>query len=139
MTPLVLIACSKQKLPVPSPAKDLYQGSLFKKCRQLVERDAMQWVIISARHGIIDPRDTIAPYDATLEKMGRRERLEWAGMVQTQLRTLHTGRQLVALAGEHYRTALAGFDVRIPLFGLGIGEQLHALSNPNFTLLGDRT
>jgi hypothetical protein len=131
---VVLVACSSEKLDVASPAKQLYQGALFKKSRAICERQDLKWAILSAKHGLVLPDAILHPYDCTLSKMRKRERMCWTAATNLQLREAFNGQQLVCLCGEHYRTACAGFDVRIPLFGLCIGEQLHALSSPNFKI-----
>lgn len=61
---LLLLACSGTKLDRPAPAMDLYQGVMYESYRAHVRPEASPNVLIlSARHGFIDPRDVIAPYD----------------------------------------------------------------------------
>lgn len=53
---LVLMACSASKLARPAAAIDLYQGVMYQSYRVHVRDNARPSVIIlSARHGFIDP------------------------------------------------------------------------------------
>ncbi|WP_241754831.1 DUF6884 domain-containing protein [Cupriavidus basilensis] len=62
--PLVLMACSATKLNRPAPAMDLYRGVMYETFRAHVRADAQpQVIILSARHGFIQPDAEIAPYD----------------------------------------------------------------------------
>ncbi|ODV41490.1 hypothetical protein AWV79_35565 [Cupriavidus sp. UYMMa02A] len=61
---LVLMACSGLKQDVPAPAMDLYRGVMYQTYRANVKPHAQPHVVIlSARHGFIDPQGVIAPYD----------------------------------------------------------------------------
>jgi hypothetical protein len=66
---LAILSCSAKKLDHPAPAKDLYQGTLFKKCRELCEKRGWDYIILSAKHGIVFPEQVLCPYDKKLENM----------------------------------------------------------------------
>jgi hypothetical protein len=74
---IILVACCGPKLAGPAPAADLYVSTLFKKARTYAERRG-RWFILSALHGLVDPKMVIAPYDVTLKKMPAQKRREWA-------------------------------------------------------------
>lgn len=119
--PLVLVACSGQKLDHAAEAQDLYVGDLFKKSRAWAERFGWCWYILSAKHGVLPPGKVIKPYDLTLNDMTPHELAAWSRMVGDHLLP---GRRTVILAGERYRLwAKHRPDVDVPMAGLRIGQQ----------------
>ena len=138
MKTIALVACSKKKLGYPAPAKDLYQGALFKKARAWAEANADEWYILSAEHGLVFPDQVLEPYDRTLPA----HRYDWTTMVIGQLRwrsslyrLAHNEKfKVVFLASERYRKTIAyilnltkNVWVVTPLAGLPIGRQLQWL------------
>lgn len=126
-----LVACASMKRPVPTAARDLYVSPWFEKARRYVDAHASPWFILSAKHGLVDPDQRIAPYEETLNQKTAAERRAWAAQVLSSLRPRLVGfNRVVLLAGRAYREhlvheiAAAGLAVEIPLDGLGIGEQL---------------
>ena len=75
--------CTRLKLGVPAPARDLYIGPT---ARRIVE--AVDWArargipvdlyFISAMHGLVREWDVLEPYDATLSTMSTEEIKRWA-------------------------------------------------------------
>src|SRR5260221_6686791 len=101
---IALVACAKSKLKVRSQAKDLYVSPLFSGLRMYAERNAHRWYILSAKHGVLWPNKIIAPYDVTLNRMTKAERVQWASRVNRQLARLLPPRTMVILlAGLKYR------------------------------------
>jgi hypothetical protein len=148
-TVLVLIACSEKKLSHASPAAELYTGQLFRLSRRYAEHLGGAWRILSAKYGVVDPRQIIEPYDRTLRGKGRDEVRQWAAWCQCDL--IHAMAELgceetrgdyldfprvIILAGKDYVqpllrwTMLSHYRDRVetPLAGLGIGKQLAFLS-----------
>ena len=126
-----LVSCVKEKRATRSPAKDLYTSPWFRKAREYVERQGRPWLILSVRHGVLEPDAMIRPYDRALEDMPRAERGAWADKVLAQLaQRLEAGDTLVVLAGRLYRAVIEpelrerGGDVQVPLAGMRIGEQM---------------
>jgi hypothetical protein len=76
----------------------------------------------------------VQPYERTLNKMPKRERLAWAERVQQKLlEVLPVGAEVILLAGMRYREEIEpflrnrGFSVSVPFEGLTIGKQLQRL------------
>ncbi|AEM58778.1 hypothetical protein HISP_16345 [Haloarcula hispanica N601] len=75
----VLIGCGNAKTDDPAEARDLYTSSYFAVKRSYAEaavqwartadRRANTWAVLSAEHGILMPRQTVAPYDTTIEDL----------------------------------------------------------------------
>lgn len=127
--PVYLVSCVSLKADGRRPAAELYQSDWFRKARTYVEATGCRWFILSAEHGLLHPSDRIDPYDTTLAAMGAHGRREWGNRVAAQLDMVLGGEftgDIVFLAGKHYRTPLldyAGHRARVPMEGLGIGQQ----------------
>lgn len=131
---IALVSCVKSKKSSAAAAQDLYVSPLFHGLRRFAESKADAWYILSAEHGLLNPHDVVAPYEKTLNKMLRTERLAWAEKVQQQLlAVLPTGAEIILLAGARYREHIErflrnhGFAISIPLEGLRMGKQLQYL------------
>ena len=129
MKPLYLIACSNKKLPFPTKARELYQGQAFKFAMRVAERANAEIYILSAHYGLLRLEDEIAPYDRALCNMSKADRATWTRLTKELLMTIKAqDREITVLAGAQYATAVEGFpNVRLPLKGLGIGQQLQTL------------
>jgi len=132
---IALVACVKEKRASAAPARDLYVSTLFRGLRRYAEAHADAWYVLSAEHCVVRPDQVVAPYERTLNKMPKRERLAWASRVQRQLlELLPPGSELILLAGARYREDIEpflrshGFSVTIPLEGKRLGEQLRFLN-----------
>ena len=131
---VALVSCVKSKSAAPATARDLYTSPLFRGLRRYAEKNADTWFVLSAQHGLIPPAQVLEPYERTLNRLGKAERLQWATLVQRQLlEVLPLGAEVVILAGVRYRENLVpflrdrGFSVTIPLEGLSFGKQLQHL------------
>ena len=128
MKPLYLIACSNAKLDPSAPAAELYTGQAFKLAMAAAERAGADVIILSALHGAVSPTRQLQPYNRALADMNTQQRAVWAGMTEQQLQQ-HKGRSITVLAGKHYAAAVEGWpNISRPLAGLGIGQQLAALT-----------
>jgi len=129
---IVPISCVKSKLKSPAKAKDLYTSTLFQFNLQYAHQlkpDAIY--VLSAKYGLLDLDQMIAPYEMTLNTMTEAKKKSWSRMV---LDALHKKANLksdlfVILAGMNYRKyllpELTHFEV--PLEGLSFGRQLQEL------------
>ncbi len=131
---LYLVSCVKSKNNFPMPARDLYASAWFRKARTCVERTGRPWAILSAKHGLVWPSDTIAPYEKTLRTMSLPQRRQWADTVLASLAPhLVDVRTITMLAGATYRELLMhelqmqGIEILVPMEGLSQGRQLQWL------------
>jgi hypothetical protein len=62
---LAIIPCSKGKLDVEAPARDLYTGPMFRMALRAAQAltDDANIRVLSARHGFIDLDRVLSPYD----------------------------------------------------------------------------
>ena len=130
-----LLSCVSRKRSTPSQARDLYTSDWFVKARDYVESTRSPWFILSAEHGLVPPGRILAPYERTLNAMRKLERQAWAARVNSQMETsLPAADRIVVLAGVRYREFLMDYlrqraeTVEVPMEGLGIGRQLHYLT-----------
>jgi hypothetical protein len=126
---IALISCCAKKRDRPSMAKELYISPLFKMSYKYANKlDPDKIFILSAKHGLLETKDIIEPYDKTLNKMSKIEKEDWNRKVMAKLResTDFEKDDFIFIAGKSYRQGLIGFlkKVQIPLEGLGIGRQL---------------
>jgi len=133
MKKIVLISCVSQKRAYRSKAKDMNISTLFKKYLAFARRlkpDAIY--ILSAKYGLLDLETEIDPYNHSLNNMSAGERRSWSDKVIKQLKQVANIQEdhFIFLAGINYRKYLLPHlrSYEIPLEGLRIGEQLHALS-----------
>jgi hypothetical protein len=130
--PVYLVACVAAKLDHAAEARELYISPWFRKARAYVEHTGSPWLILSAKHGLIDPGTVIEPYDATLGAMDAPARYLWGARVLDELaRVVDVAAPLIVLAGRSYRDPLwpsIAARATAPMEGLGIGEQLAWLS-----------
>jgi hypothetical protein len=130
-----LIACASQKQAAAAPAQDLYQSELFRKSVGWMHRQNFdEWFILSAKHGLVKPEQILESYNSTLNTMKADARHQWAKIVLDALMiVLPEPASITFLAGSKYREYLAeplrekGYEVLIPMQGLGIGKQLQWL------------
>jgi hypothetical protein len=136
MKNIVLISCVSKKLDRKSTAENIYTSSFFlKKLTYAKSLKPSGIFILSAKHGLLKLTDEIEPYDKTLNKMRVNERKEWSKVVVNQLKSVVDLKkdQFTFLAGNKYREyLLTELDqVKIPMQGLKIGEQLQWLTKQN--------
>ena len=125
MKPVVLVACSDTKAPMPCEARRFYQGGVFKLSVEFALSKDWEWAIISAKHGLLMPGDIVNPYDFTVSERAadRGKVAEWAKATKAQLEAKFPKRHFVSLLPERYEACLAEMDFESPLKGLGIGSR----------------
>lgn len=139
MTTIGLVGCAAAKLSHPAPARDLYTSQLFRKAATYAEANSDRWYILSAEHGLVSPDRVLEPYDTKLGAKNGPPIWDWAQRVADQLdaELFLIGTplaELLVLAGEQYRTFLRcspirGMPARVPMEGMGIGQQLGYLTH----------
>lgn len=131
---VVLVGCCAEKLSIVAPARRMYRSQLFLKAMDWAERNAEEWRVISAAHGLIKPDEQLAPYDLAVRDLSAERRDKWARRVARSLDLMADGGVLrvTLLAGASY----AGWvplvqpwcAVEQPLAGMSIGHRLQWFS-----------
>ncbi len=127
-----VVACSASKFDPADfgkntlPARQLYSKSdLFTKAAAFAEANTDDWVILSAKYGVVHPDDELPAYEKRLPRGGDRA---WAKGVRESLDSMFDPAftHYVVLAGADYRKHVfepGGYYFEAPLAGLGIGQQ----------------
>ena len=129
---VVLVGCSSRKGPVPLPARELFQGSGFRRARNHADRLQVPWFVVSAKYGLLHPDDIVGPYDVHLADQPSSYRSAWGEWVAAQLdaRLPLRGATVELHAGDAYCAPLRrplerlGATPSEPLAGLSQGKRL---------------
>lgn len=73
---IALVACVSKKKKSADKAENLYISDWFREASEYAKRKTQEWYILSAKHGVLNPEDEIAPYNETLKEMKKGEKLK---------------------------------------------------------------
>lgn len=131
MRRFVVISCGKKKRARRSAAREIYTGPHFRAQRAFAEALGETYVILSAKHGVLDPETEIDPYDVSISDLSRTERDAWGRRAARAIRErLEPGQTVVVTAGKGYRDAIRLYLERggalplEPIRTLGMGRQM---------------
>jgi hypothetical protein len=108
---LVITSCTKEKLSpniaAKVPAKTMYIGKLFQAVKEFCELKKLDYVVISAKYGLLYPDEIIEGYDKVLKT--KQDVEEIRPSVEQRLKPiLAKYDKIVVVAGKRYRQALSG-------------------------------
>lgn len=139
---LVIVPCGKSKIwdrhprQGPTPARDVYTGSLFKANRAFGEQYGDHWVILSAKYGFIPPWYVISePYEMTFNGAKTNPVSTSILKQQAEAQHLYCFERIIGLGGAMYRrvteAAFAGYEIRLefPTAGLPLGRSIQFIKN----------
>jgi len=99
---LIITSCSSQKLSHLAPAKNLYQGTLFKKVKKLADNNHFEFKIISSKYGLLSSNEIISPYDKTIKN--ERDIMKIRELVIPKLKDIQNNYDLIIIImGKNYR------------------------------------
>lgn len=105
-----IISCVKTKQNGFHSAKNLYTSPLFKKSYKIAKKIADEVFILSAEYGLINENKKINYYEKTLNKMSKKEYIEWCEMVEQQLsKKIKNWSKVCIFSGKKYRKPLEKF------------------------------
>ncbi|MCL5430636.1 MAG: hypothetical protein M1504_04165 [Candidatus Marsarchaeota archaeon] len=142
MAKIVLISCVKSKLGTKAKARNLYTSTLFKLMLSYAESQKPDKIfILSAKYGLVGLEEELEPYEKTLNKATKEERLQWSRKVVEQLKEKadFESDEFVLLAGKNYLEFILPYlhKYSVPLEGMGIGKRLKYLKgNKNAIKVG---
>jgi len=84
----VLVGCSRLKGSRRARAADLYISPRFKTRRAIAETLAVDYFILSAKHGLLSPDQLVAPYDEDLQTWPASARAAWGAKISRQLSSI---------------------------------------------------
>jgi len=82
---VVLIGSAGETAPGPVPVADLFRSDGFVRAREQAVRSGSPWFVLSAKHGLLEPDDVVAPYGVTLGDASTVFRSAWGEWVAAQL------------------------------------------------------
>jgi hypothetical protein len=128
---IALISCTKLKQDYICQAQKMYLPSaLFRKASTYIRNNYDVWFILSAKYGLLKPEEIIEPYNITLNKFSKKELVAWSEKIYLEM-ARYPITAIDFYAGEKYRSELIpmleknNVRCKVPLRGLGIGQQLH--------------
>ncbi|WP_375431119.1 DUF6884 domain-containing protein [uncultured Friedmanniella sp.] len=129
---LFLVQCSATKSTQRLPAESIYISALFRKSMDLARAvPGSRQMILSAKHGLLQPSTVIEPYDISLTSLSRMQRASWAeSVIRDLVRRVPPATRIVMLAGSDYSDPLLRplrqhfTEVLEPLRQRGIGRRL---------------
>lgn len=130
---LVITGCTKNKCilleGMTAPAKELYQGTLFKKTREFCERSGYDYRIISAKYGFVHPEDELPTYEKMLKKKSDIVAIQ-PSVEKGLSEIIDTFDTILVIAGKNYRETLRNvIDERFVFVkSRGIGDLVHIVS-----------
>lgn len=137
---LVVIPCGQGKIWDIEPnrgavaAADAYTGAPFKVNRAYAEHFAEQWLILSAKYGLVDPRFRIpGPYNVTFKDPNTKPVSVEVVRRQVREQSLDRFTTIIGLGGKEYRTVMAEAFAdcpakpAFPFAGLPIGKAMQAI------------
>lgn len=111
MTRIGLVPCSKNKMSTPAPAYLLYSASSkFTQAYIAAKKQCNLVFILSAKYGVLSPKDVIAPYDLYLGSFSETQTKKWASACHDRLKEyLITGNEWYSYLPKGYREPLESF------------------------------
>jgi len=102
----IITGCSIKKLANKAPARDLYQGVVFKKVKNLAKLFKLDFMILSAKYGLLNGTEIIKPYDIVIKNKG--DILKLQEIVIPQLIQIEKKYSLIILImGKSYRAVIS--------------------------------
>jgi len=130
---LVITSCTAEKLGnsprVRAKAKEMYLGRLFKLTRKLCERMKWDYVIISAKYGLLFPDDEISGYEKVLKSKKDIEEIK-PKVLPRLMKILSEYDVVLVVAGKNYRQVIKSLINKkfIILHSKGYGDMCSKLS-----------
>jgi len=130
MKKIVILGCTKTKHEGMMEARLLYEKSnLFRLCKKFCQKHKYEYVIISAKYGIIYPKTEIKNYDETFSNKSKINQMQKI-IVPKMLNIISSYSEVIVLCGDKYiQTFKPIIDKKFqfPLKGKKIGERMQWL------------
>lgn len=130
----VFLSCVSKKAKINCSAQEMYISSLFKKSLAYAKSINPDHIyILSAKYGLLELTDVIAPYNKTLKTMTKAEITQWSNLVYSQMKDkkIDFNEKAVFLTGKIYSDPLVKYfsNLEFPLGNLPIGKRLQWYTN----------
>lgn len=151
MFDLIIVSYDQTRAEESCEARDFYTSELFQKSREFAELNGADWMIASAKFGLVSPLSIIGPYDQRLELLYADELDYFRGSCRLTLaywlaewrksvaHNPHVFPAVAILAGERYSQELIlttwlksiEFRLCVPLADKTTAERLRWLDRAN--------
>lgn len=131
MKTIVLLMCGKNKLSHTAKVKDFYTSPRFQKSIQYANTltEEKNIFVLSAKHGLLELEQEIAPYNESIYGMSEQKKEQWANNVIKSLSNISNIKEdkYIFLTDDDYNKELLPFltIVKLPLKGLNQDEHLN--------------
>lgn len=103
---VIITGCSVKKLDSKAPAREIYQGVVFKKVKNLTELQGIDFMILSAKYGLLQGSEIIEPYDMAIKN--KTDILKLQEIVIPQLVQIEKDyTSIILIMGKKYRAVCA--------------------------------
>ena len=102
---LIITSCSFKKRNYKTNASDLYKGHLFKKVKKFARSNNFDFKIVSAKYGLLNPKDIIEPYDRTISNKKDVLNLQ-KKVISELLGSISNYKFVLIIVGSKYRKVL---------------------------------
>lgn len=82
---VAVISCGRRKNNFRTQAKNLYTGNLFIAARKFCECNYSDWIILSAKYGVLFPEQMVEPYDLFIDDFTEDEKINWSNTVANKI------------------------------------------------------
>lgn len=138
MSKIVLLSCTKSKLPHEAPAQELYAASpMFQKTLEYGKSlNPDEMYILSAKHHLVNLNQKLKPYDLTLKDFKKEEKEEWGSKTYQEMKSRGINPEkdtFIFLAGNEYIKPLLKYipeeHIESPMDNKRFGERLKWLNS----------
>lgn len=97
---MIIIGCSEKKEQKRSRAKDLYISERFILSRKICDEHTDRWLILSAKHGLLEPDKQVDPYDLAIDDLSNESKTNWIDAVSNKIRERSSPMKPVVFLGD---------------------------------------
>ena len=132
---VLLVSCGKRKSDTICQAQEMYNSERFMLSKKLIKQLGHEWLIVSAKYGLLHPEKTIKPYDLYIGSFNNEKRKEWLQDIMVMLKKYDIETRFVVCADNEYSKLLSnGLDkIKLsciyPFLGMTYEKQVDYLRN----------
>lgn len=138
MRSVCILSCSAHKRPFETWAENLYASESFFLSRRYAEANFDAWLVLSAKHGLLLPSNSVAPYDRHIATVSSEEYRALVERLKGQVEAIDPKQELqfTSLCADEYNRLLemAGIHCDVSPISLLEGEEkiarLRSITDP---------
>lgn len=141
-TDVAIITCGLKKKKVAAPAQDFYTGTSFRVYCTYVSENFKNWVILSAKYGMVLPSQVLEPYDTYIKDLSAEDKRILMNRFICSLKdTFPKAGKFIFFVSDAYKKAIleviSGYNISVefPFEGLRFGQKLQFMRTGNSSIL----